>query len=66
MSSKANKADLGTKKFYFLARLNTLRAAGGIVVHGGMLSGNAEDKRRRATFVILLEWAKWILIAIAV
>ena len=42
-SSKANKTDLETKVL-LVARLNTLRAACGIVVPGGMLSGNVEDE----------------------
>ena len=43
ISSKANKADLGTTVL-LVARLNALRAACGIVVPGGMLSESAEDE----------------------
>ena len=43
ISSKANKADLGTKGLP-VGRLNTSRAASGIVVPNGMLSGNVEDE----------------------
>ena len=47
ISSKANKADSGTQVL-LVARLNTLRAACGIVVLGGMLSGNVEDENNDA------------------
>ena len=48
ISSKANKADFGTR-VVSVARLNALRAACGIVVLGGMLSGNVfEDENDAA------------------
>ena len=47
ISSKANKADLGTK-VVSVPRLNTLRAECGIVVPGGMLSGNVKDEKDEA------------------
>ena len=43
ISSKASKADFGTKVF-LLATLSALRAPCGIVVLGGMLSENLEDE----------------------
>ena len=43
ISSQANKADLGTK-ISPVAILNTLRAACGIVVPIGILTGNVEDE----------------------
>ena len=42
-SLKANKAELGTKVLP-VAKLNALRAACGIVVHGGMLNESGEDE----------------------